>query len=264
MTIELRHTDSPVWDLQMLPDAHGLVSLSGARVRSLAQALTKACEFACRALVIRGGDGQFCRGMDLREVRQRRDKDKLQADLAAYANCLYTIHTGPMAVMSVVDGEVLGGGVGLMAACDVVLASARATFALPELVVGLVPAVVIPALQRRIGVHRTRWLALTGTRLSAEQALAIGLVDAVVADGPALEKRVRRELKSLLRTRPEAVARLKQANEHAACTELSEALAAGVARTSADILDPEVHAAVVAMENGELPRWCTRPRRSAT
>ncbi len=251
----------------MVPDAAGQVALSGARVRAIEAVLARVSESrpACRVVVLRGGDGQFCRGMDLGEAVARTEQvEELRSDLYAYASCVQSLIAGPAATVSLVDGEVLGGGVGLMAACDIVVATKRATIALPELTVGLVPAIVLPALHRRVGVQRTRWLALTGKRLTAEQALAIGLVDAVVEDAEALEKQLRRELKSLLRTRPEAVARLKQINEQAAASDLATALGEGVARTASDMIEPEVLGAVTAMAEGELPPWFTRYRRSPT
>lgn len=264
MSVVLEDTDTPVWRLQMVPDGEGRITLDGERVRAIEQALGSCAEAGCRVLVIAGGEGQFCRGMDLAELLTRQDRAAaLQADLAAYATCIRAIAAGPVAVVCLVDGEVLGGGVGLMAACDIVLATERASLALPELTVGLVPAVVLPVLQRRVGVHRARYLSLRGARVSAEQAQAWGLVDTVVDATDELEKQLRRELKGLLRTRPEAVARLKQINEVAATSSLNEGLAAGVARTAADMVEPEVVAAVTAMAEGELPPWFTRYRKRA-
>jgi len=264
MSVVLEETDTPVWRLKMVPDAQGSVALNGNRVRAIEHALGACADGTCRVLVLSGGEGQFCRGMDLGELLTRQDRaEELQADVAAYANCLRAIAAGPVAVVCLVDGEVLGGGVGLLAACDIVLATPRTTIALPELNVGLVPAVVLPVLQRRVGVHRAQYLAMTGARIASEQAQAWGLVDTVVASADELEKQLRRELKALLRTRPEAVARLKQASELAATLSLTDALAAGVARTARDMVEPEVVAAVTGMAQGELPPWFTRYRKRA-
>src|SRR5438477_5999325 len=91
--------------------------------------------------------------------------------------------------LAVVDEQALGGGVGLAAVCDYVLATERATFGLPELLLGLVPATIFPILLERMPPQRARRLALLGHTQNAAQASASGLVDEVVASDPELVER---------------------------------------------------------------------------
>ena len=87
----------------------------------------------------------------------------------------------PLAVVAVLEGSVMGGGLGLACVADVVLACDTTVCRLPETGLGLVPAQIAPFLVERLGYSQARRLAVTGGRVSAEQALAIGLVHAVHA-----------------------------------------------------------------------------------
>ena len=144
-----------------------------------------------------------------------------------------------------------------LAACDLVIAGPAATFALPELFFGLIPAVVLPVIAERVGLARARWLALSGETLHVAEALRLGLVDER-SDDVSLTLAAR--LKYLLRCSPVAVARLKRFSADIAGEPLPAALAAGVARTAADVAGPEVAAAVASYLAGELPPWAVRYR----
>ncbi|HUF12445.1 MAG TPA: enoyl-CoA hydratase/isomerase family protein [Longimicrobiales bacterium] len=143
-------------------------------------------------LVTLESEGQaFCEGMDLGALTA------LGADAAAaletYAMLLRAIERTPRPVVALVNGPAMGGGVGLLAAADIVIASPRATFALPEALFGIIPATVFPLVARRVGPARARWLALTGIAIPAEEAWRIGLVDEL-SDDPeaALARHARR------------------------------------------------------------------------
>jgi polyketide biosynthesis enoyl-CoA hydratase PksH len=99
-----------------------------------------------------------------------------------------------LVTVAVVNGAALGGGVGLAAACDHVIAGAGASFRLTEVLVGLIPAVILPVLSQRVGTHRAFSLALTAQPLSGPQAAEIGLVDTCTDDDPkrALVQLIRR------------------------------------------------------------------------
>ena len=99
----------------------------------------------------------------------------------AFVQALLAVRCGAPAV-AYVDGEARGGGVGLAAACDLVLATPRATFALPEALFGLVPGAIRPILEERMAPQKVRRLALLAGSIGAEEALALGLVDRIVAD----------------------------------------------------------------------------------
>lgn len=182
-------------------------------------------------LVLEGEDGAFCEGGDAGPAAAVEPRPE------SFGALLRAIEAAPFAVLALVDGPALGGGLGLAASADVVLASTRARFGLPETVLGLLPAMVFPTVARRIGVARARYLALGAGSLTAEEALAQGLVDAVVPDLAAAGSRAVRRLERLS---PEAVGALKRlVTEHfgtsiaydaAAAAALKERLASADAR----------------------------------
>jgi enoyl-CoA hydratase/carnithine racemase len=134
-------------------------------------------------VTLEGGSASFCEGLDLEAATRcaSAETDVLQS-LGRFAGLLAALERRPGPVVALARGPALGGGLGLLAAADLVLATPDATFGLPETMVGLIPAVVFPAVVRRIGVPRARLLALGGHPLSASQALQYGLVDEVTED----------------------------------------------------------------------------------
>ncbi len=135
---------------------------------------------------LEGASGSFCEGLDIellaREAGGTSGGMPAVAYLARFAALLQAIQSVGRPVVALLDGPALGGGLGLAAAADLVLATPRSTFALPETLLGIIPAVVFPVIARRIGIARTRLLALGAHTLSAQQALEAGLVDEVVDD----------------------------------------------------------------------------------
>lgn len=171
--------------------------LSWADIDRLTESL-RAAPQATRVVVLEGGEGVFCEGGALdgaEEARPRR-----------FAALLAALERDPRPVIALIDGPALGAGAGLAAASDVVLATRRATFGLPETLLGLIPAMVFPALARRIGIPRARRLALGAEPLSADEAFRVGLVDEVSDD---LEAALARHARRLARMDPHAVATFK-------------------------------------------------------
>jgi enoyl-CoA hydratase/carnithine racemase len=187
----------------------------GARLRAegvdaLAQAL--AADVDARIVVIEGAPGAFCEGLDLDVIAAepgsstRGSLARADAGVGQLAALLDALQASPRVVIAVVDGPALGGGLGLAAAADLVLASPAASFALPEALVGLLPAVVFPFVARRVGVAVARRLALGGERLSAAEALRLGLVDACSDD---LSRELGRHVRRLGRTDARAIGAIK-------------------------------------------------------
>ena len=147
-----------------------------------------------RVLLLRGAGGHFCAGADLKDMAAARMRG-MQAgegdgdgavDAIAQANqqfgelCVAYAKT-PLAVVAVLEGSVMGGGLGLACVADVALAGESALFRLPETALGMVPAQIAPFLVERLGYSQAKRLAVTGGRITASAALAIGLVHAVHA-----------------------------------------------------------------------------------
>jgi isohexenylglutaconyl-CoA hydratase len=168
-----------------------------------------------RAIVLRGAGGHFCAGADLQDMaaaRQQEMAGDVHAIAAANARfgalCGAFARTG-LATIAVLEGTVMGGGLGLACVVDVALAGQGARLRLPETSLGVVPAQVAPFLVERVGGSQARRLAVTGGQLSAAQALAIGLVHEVHADGDALDAALAATLAQTLRGAPGTIAATK-------------------------------------------------------
>lgn len=133
------------------------------------------------SVVLTGAGESFCAGADLNWMRglSEATASENQRDAARLFDLLERIARSPKVVIASVHGATLGGGVGLIAACDLVVATASATFALPEVRLGLAPAMILPFLLLRVSPGWLRQAALLGERIDASVALRAGLVNAV-------------------------------------------------------------------------------------
>ena len=260
MQVTWEPSAGPVWSVRLRGDAAGNVALDPSGLAELERALDAAAGAPrCRVLVLSGTHSVFCRGMDLDSVAGGEgDHDP---SVAAFARCLARLRRMGPAVICAVEGEAMGGGVGLAAAGDIVIAGPEATFTLPELRLGLLPAVVFPILRERLSVARLRWLALSGTRLDARRAHELGLVDERVPKGRSMARAIDSALRRVLRARPQGVARLDGLLRDMEGLALEEALEVGVAQTAADLRAPETGATLRGVAAGELPPWFERPPR---
>ncbi|GAB2890543.1 hypothetical protein GCM10027093_26990 [Paraburkholderia jirisanensis] len=151
-----------------------------------------ACEAdpAARALIIEGSAGYFSSGMDLEAAASGLVVKGSGGE--RFAALLRHMTQASVMVVSVVDGKASGGGVGLAAASDYVLATPRSIFSLPEILWGLVPCLIAPFLIRRVGFQACLRMTLSTMPVNAEAALACGLVDSLQADAlPKLLQRLR-------------------------------------------------------------------------
>ncbi len=163
-----------------------------------------------RAVVLSGEGTVFCGGADISWMRNSLDLtyDENVADARAMSDMFRAIDNCPKPVIGKVHGAALGGGAGLAAVCDIVLASADAIFGFTEVKLGIIPAVISPFVLAKIGVSNARALFLTGERFDAKRAHHIGLVhEVVVAD--TLDVCIERVLNEILSAGPEAVAAAK-------------------------------------------------------
>ena len=213
-TLILRQ-DGPVLHVTLnRPELRNAMSMG--MVLELREALAAAeHDGSTRVIVLRGAGGHFCAGADLQDMAQARqremdgDSDAIAAVNARFgALCGAFARTG-LATIAVLEGSVMGGGLGLACVVDVALAGQGAQLRLPETSLGVVPAQVAPFLVERVGASQARRLAVTGGRLDAAQALAIGLVHEVHADGAALDAALAATLAQTLRCAPGAIAATK-------------------------------------------------------
>jgi len=145
---------------------------------------------ACRIVVLEGEPGLFCTGMDFQEVAENEAAPGGETiRIADYLRLLKRFTATPLSIIAHVDGKVIAGGVGLVAASDLVVATARAEFSLSEALWGLLPCCVIPFLIRRVGFQKAYAMTLTTRPIPAAEAAAIHLVDELT-DAP--EEAIRR------------------------------------------------------------------------
>ena len=163
------------------------------------------------AVVLAGEGKVFCGGADINWMRASLDlsRERNVADAQAMSDMFRAIDRCPKPTIARIQGAALGGGSGLAAVCDVVVASYDALFGFTETKLGIVPAVISPFVLAKIGTGHARALFLTGERFDATRAKAIGLAHEVVAhDG--LDIAIDRILAELRTAGPDAVAVAKR------------------------------------------------------
>jgi isohexenylglutaconyl-CoA hydratase len=164
-----------------LADAQRQNALSAEMVAEIEAALD-ALPTDLAALVVEGDGGVFSAGADLKALTSALSaapgsRDPLEALNASGGRFFARFAALPCATIALVDGAAVGGGMGLAAAADIVVATPRARFALTETSLGLPPAQIAPYLVGRLGERVARRLALTGARLDGRDAAAVGLAD---------------------------------------------------------------------------------------
>jgi isohexenylglutaconyl-CoA hydratase len=148
----------------------------------------------------------------------------------------------------------MGGGCGLAATLDRVIAAEDAVFAMPEVTLGVAPAQIAPFVVRRIGEHRARWLMLSGSKLDAGDARQAGLAD-LVAPIDALAATVAGELQALTRAEPAALRATKRLVTLAAGSPLPSALDGAALEFAALLRAGAAHEGVAAIRERRRPSW---------
>lgn len=181
-------------------------------IAGLTRALEELAEDqSVRAVVLTGAGRSFSAGADLNWMKRAAayDAEMNRADARALEAMLTTLDELPKPTIAMVNGPAIGGGLGLVAACDMAVASSLAVFATTEVRLGLVPAVIAPFVIRAIGARQARRYFLTAERFGAEEACRIGLVHEVAAP-EGLEARVEALAREVLKGGPEALAEAKR------------------------------------------------------
>ncbi len=194
------------------PEVRNAMSLAMLR-ELLAVLKTAETDGRTRVIVLRGAGGHFCAGADLKDMagaraRLAEDPDAVKKVNAAFGElCVAYAATG-LAVVGVLEGAVMGGGFGLACVTDVTIAAENTMFRLPETSLGVLPAQIAPFLVERLGYAEAKRLAVTGSRITAQQALAIRLVHEVHAAAE-LDAAVQRLVADILACAPGALAATK-------------------------------------------------------
>jgi methylglutaconyl-CoA hydratase len=163
-----------------------------------------------RAVVLKGNGKHFQAGADLKwinEVRVSSPAENLRVSRAT-ADAVWRLNTAPVPVIALVQGGCFGGGTGVVAACDIVIAADNAIFSIAEVRWGLHASIIFPQLADAIGVRQLRRYALTGERFGPQEAVRIGLAHKTVPLGE-LEAEGARMVEHVLANGPQAISETK-------------------------------------------------------
>ncbi len=208
-------------------------------------------------VVVLGASGKsFCAGADLnwmREVIKYSFEENLR-ESNRVSDMMEAINYCPKATIARVQGATLGGGTGLIAACDLVLASENSFFSLSEVKIGLVPACISPYVIARLGPGKARECFITGERLSGEKAAKLGLASEVVQPEN-LDKRLEERISEILNSGPEAIAQAKTLVATVPGMPIAEAKKYTAEMIARLRVSPEGQEGMDAFLNRRKPKW---------
>ena len=210
-----------------------------------------------RAVVVAGAGKSFCAGADLNWMKEMASYTRAQnlADAQALAAMLRTLNGLSKPTIARVHGAAMGGGVGLVACCDIAIAAQEATFALSETKLGLIPATISPYVIEAIGTRYARRYFLTAERFDAAEAYRIGLVHDIVQQVE-LDGRINELLGALLVAGPAAQAECKALIRGVSHRPIDAQVIAGTARHIADVrVSPEGKEGIAAFLGKRKPAW---------
>jgi methylglutaconyl-CoA hydratase len=212
---------------------------------------------AIRAVVLTANGKSFCAGADLNWMKRMAGYGEAEnlADAQALAQMLRTLYGMSKPTVARVHGAAFGGGVGLVACCDIAIAAVDATFALSEAKLGLIPATISPYVIEAIGARQARRYFLTAERFEAAEAYRIGLVHDLVAASD-LDERVNEILGALLLAGPNAQLECKALIRGVAHRSIDADVIAGTAQHIATVrASPEGKEGVAAFLAKRPPAW---------
>jgi methylglutaconyl-CoA hydratase len=221
----LRRTDKgPVTTVTLArPDSHN--ALNAELIEELTRCFEEISDDDAVRVVVLSGEGKsFCAGADIGYMRDTVSfsyEENLE-DARRLAEMFWTVDECPKPLVAGVQGAAMGGGAGLVAVADVVVADAGARFAFSEVRLGIAPATISPFVVRKVGASHARSLFVTGERFGAESAREIGLVHEVVP-GDELDAAVDEKVGQLLQGGPVAQATIKALLRRLETTEPMEA-----------------------------------------
>ena len=164
-----------------------------------------------RIIILTGRGKSFCAGADLNWMKSmaKYSKEENIKDSSLLLDLYETIYTCPKPVIGRVNGHAFGGGIGLFAICDIVIALPGCKFAFSEVKLGIIPSVISTYIIRRIGLSNMRRLFITGERFNSEYAKEIGLIDYVVSEDE-IDERIQEYVKLLRLSGPKAIEEVKK------------------------------------------------------
>ncbi|MCS0631225.1 enoyl-CoA hydratase/isomerase family protein [Telluria mixta] len=210
-----------------------------------------------RAIVLAAKGPAFCAGADLNWMKKMAgySREENEADALRLADMLCTIYFSPKPVVAKVQGDCYAGGMGLVAVCDIVVASEGMNFCLSEVKLGLIPATISPYVIKAMGEQASRRYFLTAERFDAREAKRLGLAHEVVP-AEALDATVDGIVKALVNNSPNAVREAKKLVRDIARLPIDDMLLADTARRIAHIrASAEGREGVASFLQKRKPAW---------
>jgi methylglutaconyl-CoA hydratase len=256
MVLEIERRGAAAWLWLNRPEQRNALNreLQDALLEALARLET---DKPVRVLVLAGRGRAFSAGGDLSRMEQasKMTKARSKAEAGRFAKMLLRMHGYPKPIIARVHGAAFAGGMGLACASDVIVAAEEAEFCLPEVRIGLVPAMISPYIVRALGEQQTRRYMLTGERLSAKEAHRVGLVHECVPAGE-LDAKVEKLCGELSQAGPQALARAKKLLARVAGAPISPKLAAETAAVLAEVRSgAEAREGIRAFLEKRKPGW---------
>lgn len=186
--------------------------------------LVKSGQTGIRVLILTGQGKSFCAGADIHwlgEIKNQTYEANIRESLEM-SDIMYDLYSLPIPTIAMVNGPVMGCGVGFLCACDLAVASRKAMFAVNDVRLGVSPAVAMPYIVRKIGESNSRELCLTGDTIDVDRALAMGLVHRIV-EHDKLDSTVNALCMNIMNNGPEALSITKNLLEKIPLMTLTEA-----------------------------------------
>jgi len=210
-----------------------------------------------RAIVVTGAGRNFCAGADIEHMKRsaRFSREQNLENARATAMMLHTLYTLAKPTIACVRGAARGGGVGLVAACDIAIAERGATFRLSEVKLGIIPAMISPYVVAAMGRHHAHRYLLSGEEFDSAEAFRIGLVHDICEE-PELNAVVGRMLAHLYSSGPNATVAIKKLIPQVAGSRIDEALLEMTAQRIAEIrATPEAQEGLSAFLEKRKASW---------
>ncbi|MBH8561401.1 enoyl-CoA hydratase/isomerase family protein [Nostoc sp. CENA67] len=228
-------------------------ALNATLISQLSQSIQQAiADPSCRVIVISALGSDFCKGLQFEEaVINQNSPNPKSFDI--FLDCLNLISRASQVTIACVEGNVTGGGVGLVAACDLVLAKEDVVFMLPEVIVGMIPALISPFILRRLPLARLRYITLSARGIPAIEAQVFGLVDEVVTEE--ISHSLNRQIQRLFRASPLAIAESKKYFEQLDSLALPQQKEIARERIKTWLQQPDIVEEIKNFAEGFSPAW---------
>lgn len=233
-------------------------AMNAGMIKEILQVLQNAAsDEQIKVLVIKGNGEHFCAGADIKNMEEMitASSDENYSDAQRLADMMYRIHSFPKPTVVLAQGAIMGGGLGLLAACDIAIASVNAVFAFSEVKIGLAPSTISPYVLNAIGERAAYYYFLTAEKFDAKEAHRIGLIQRV-ADENTLQSTGDKLIEQLLQNGPAAMRAVKHLIQYVAKEKITVSLGQKTAEHLADLrVTPEAQEGLKSFLEKRKPRW---------